>query len=276
MQAGVPEAAISEAPARRATGPAGMGYHEFLQRFGASYRVDFLRLGPLHGGMVALGQRNRRHRVKQALRRRLATVGLSDMDPVGYVRSGNKRPFRLPWRAGLPREFIRLDPWEAEYLFVLASHSRLGILETGRFHGGSTFLLACANHDVPITSIDIDPQDDDLLRSLLARHGVGANLELIVGDSQHVKNPQVGELDLLFVDGDHSYEGCKADLDNWYEHVVPGGHMVLHDCYEGIPVKEAAIDFTAERDPEVVRSPHIPVHHWHEPTGSLAHFVKRG
>jgi predicted O-methyltransferase YrrM len=36
-------------------------------------------------------------------------------------------------------------------------------------------------------------------------------------------------LDLLFIDGDHSYEGVKADFANYSSLVRPGGLIVLHD-----------------------------------------------
>jgi hypothetical protein len=107
------------------------------------------------------------------------------------------------------------------------------------------------------------------------RHGIGGNVNLIVGDSQHTDYPEVGDIDLLFVDGDHSYEGCLNDLENWYPKLIPGGQVVLHDCYFGCPVQEAVLDFVGEHDVTLVRPPHIHALHWHHPAGSLAHFIKR-
>jgi hypothetical protein len=84
--------------------------------------------------------------------------------------------------------------------------AKRGILEIGRFNGGSVFLMACANPAVPIYSIDIAPQDDARLREIFRTQGVGANVKLIVGDSQRERSPEVGSFDVLLVDGDHSYE----------------------------------------------------------------------
>lgn len=36
-------------------------------------------------------------------------------------------------------------------------------------------------------------------------------------------------LDFVFVDGDHSYEGVKADIQNWKGKIFPGGMMCGHD-----------------------------------------------
>ena len=55
-------------------------------------------------------------------------------------------------------------------------------------------------------------------------------------------------LDLVFIDGDHTYEGCKADISNYYAKVKPGGFIAGHD-YEndefkfGQMVKRAVDEF---------------------------------
>ncbi len=38
------------------------------------------------------------------------------------------------------------------------------------------------------------------------------------------------DIDLLFIDGDHSYEGVKADIEAWLPHIKRGGHVAFHDC----------------------------------------------
>jgi predicted O-methyltransferase YrrM len=39
-----------------------------------------------------------------------------------------------------------------------------------------------------------------------------------------------GQVDLVFIDGDHSEEGAEVDWDAWGRFVRPGGHVVLHDA----------------------------------------------
>lgn len=175
----------------------------------------------------------------------------------------------------LPLEFIRLDPWEAEYLFMVAARAKIGIVETGRYNGGSSFLMACANERIPIHTIDIAPQDDGRFQAEMAKFGIGQNVNIIVGDSQKSKYPAIGGFDFLFIDGDHSYEGCTADIENWYPDLTPGGHMILHDSYHGSPVMDACIDFMARHDPIVHVSPWKQANHSLHPTGSFAHFQKR-
>ena len=126
-----------------------------------------------------------------------------------------------------------------------------------------------------LNSIDLEPQDDSLLTSYFTKCAVGKNVSLIVGDSQNRKYPEIAEVDLLFIDGDHSYEGCTRDLENWYDNVSPGGHVLLHDCYFGCEVQPAVVDFIARHDVEVVQSPFILSTHGRHPVGSLAHLRKR-
>jgi predicted O-methyltransferase YrrM len=42
-----------------------------------------------------------------------------------------------------------------------------------------------------------------------------------------------GEVDLVFIDGDHSREGCERDWQDWRSFVPPGGHVVFHDARAG-------------------------------------------
>lgn len=42
-----------------------------------------------------------------------------------------------------------------------------------------------------------------------------------------------GPVDLVFIDGDHSLEGCREDWEAWSGHVVPGGAVAFHDARLG-------------------------------------------
>lgn len=38
---------------------------------------------------------------------------------------------------------------------------------------------------------------------------------------------------MVFVDGDHSYEGCKGDIEAWFPHLADDGIIVVHDYLKG-------------------------------------------
>ena len=59
-------------------------------------------------------------------------------------------------------------------------------------------------------------------------------------------------LDLVFIDADHSYEGCKADIEAYYGKVKPGGIISGHDYANnawkfGPLVKKAVDEFVASK-----------------------------
>jgi predicted O-methyltransferase YrrM len=48
--------------------------------------------------------------------------------------------------------------------------------------------------------------------------------------SHEVAERWQGEIDLLFIDGDHSEAGCELDWSCWRRFLAPGGRAVFHDA----------------------------------------------
>jgi predicted O-methyltransferase YrrM len=130
----------------------------------------------------------------------------------------------------------RLMIAEAAHLYRLVrSLDAPAVVEIGRYRGGTTFLLAAAGGRV--LSIDVDPEvgthDRRLLRVLEDR-GLADRVTLVIADSrQHEVDP--ASQDIVFVDGDHTYDGARADVEHWLPAVKPGGHLVLHDAVRPEP-----------------------------------------
>lgn len=77
---------------------------------------------------------------------------------------------------------------------------------------------------------------------------VGPRMRLIPSRTEDAAKAWTGPLiDCLYVDADHTYEGCLSDLTLWTPHVRPGG-LILGDDYDhsGYPgVKQAWDAFEA-------------------------------
>lgn len=55
-------------------------------------------------------------------------------------------------------------------------------------------------------------------------------------------------IDLLFIDADHSYGGCKGDIDKYFPYMKDGGVILFHDCDETSPgVVQAVNEFADEQ-----------------------------
>jgi predicted O-methyltransferase YrrM len=55
-------------------------------------------------------------------------------------------------------------------------------------------------------------------------------VQQIHGDSKEFGSNWLGDpVDMVFVDGDHSYEGCAGDIEAWIPNLKPGGLLAVHD-----------------------------------------------
>ena len=113
----------------------------------------------------------------------------------------------------------------------MESVSKGNVLEIGVRTGISTaaLLLGIENKGGHLFSVDINPD-------CIAAIGSHPQWTFLAGDSKNVgwllsKIP--AKLDVLFIDGDHSYEGVKHDLDNYGFLVKSGGSIVCHDVLSG-------------------------------------------
>jgi predicted O-methyltransferase YrrM len=150
---------------------------------------------------------------------------LKGFDDLAFLFSSNQ----------LHHAIISMTVHEGAYLYALA-HSLPGatIAEIGRSKGGSTLLLASAMQgDAHLVSYDLHvkatagQESDAELREALSRYGLADRVKLVVADSRTAEGPSV---DLLLVDGDHSYEGARGDWEAWRDRVTPDGHVVFHDA----------------------------------------------
>jgi len=164
------------------------------------------------------------------------------------VSSGLFKPLQVKWEITHLLERLKKEPPKI-------------ILEIGTAIGGNLFLfLSLARRDAKMISLDLPggqygggyplwrvpfyqmfPQKDQKLR-------------LIRGDShsagslQEVKDKLEGEeIDFLFIDGDHTYEGVKQDFETFSPLVKKGGLVAFHDIAPNQQQPDCGVDkFWAE------------------------------
>jgi predicted O-methyltransferase YrrM len=127
---------------------------------------------------------------------------------------------------------------------IVASIRPKKVLEIGTFQGGTVCVLARLSAPrATIISIDLPGGKfgggQSKLRSLLY-HTFGKSFQrmhLIRGDSHSeevaARVSQITQsLDVLFIDGDHTYEGVRHDFVSYSPLVRPGGIVAFHDIAE--------------------------------------------
>jgi predicted O-methyltransferase YrrM len=121
------------------------------------------------------------------------------------------------------------------------------IVEIGSFKGKSTVMLGkvAAHYGLgPVVAIDphnfnsVELQDfksnpesssfKEFLSNIEAG-GVTSQVEIHRAYSKEVASLWNRPIRFLWIDGDHSYQGAKADFDGFFPHVTPSGVIALHD-----------------------------------------------
>lgn len=135
-----------------------------------------------------------------------------------------------------------------------AARGRRCIVEIGSFRGKSCVMLASGSGEVEGAVTAIDPHlnlgsddkttygkaDADAFTAAVERHGVAGRVTKWTMTSAEALDKWDGsEIDLLWIDGDHSYAGIKFDLANWKKFVRIGGILAAHDYTHKEEIRQA-------------------------------------
>jgi hypothetical protein len=131
-----------------------------------------------------------------------------------------------------------------------ASVSEGVIIEVGAYRGKSTAALSIGakeGHDAPIYAIDpheefegpfsglFGPQDRREFYQTMLSVGGWENVRLVNLSSEVITPGWDKPVGMLWIDGDHSYEGVRRDFECWLPHLVPGAPVILDDTDRGGP-----------------------------------------
>ena len=180
-----------------------------------------------------------------------------------FLRGARKRRPDLDWDEfyRIARHFKTDDMGaipERGYLFQLASDlpSDSRVIEVGSWMGGSTCFIAggLKGPDAKIFAVDNFKGEStcgedaawydrhframgrrstlEIFQRNFAMLGFQGRAEPVVSDSLAAArqlNHFRGTIDFIFIDADHSYDACKADIAAWTPFVKPGGVIAFHD-----------------------------------------------
>lgn len=180
-----------------------------------------------------------------------------------YLRGARKRRPDLDWAEFLriARHFKQDDMGslvERGYLFQLASDlpANAQVVEVGSWMGASTCFIAggLKGEAARILAVDnfqgLSTCGEDaawynrhfrklganstleIFRENFASLGFTPRSEPVVSDSLAAARKleaKRGTIDFIFIDGDHSYAACRADIEAWTPFVRRGGVIAFHD-----------------------------------------------
>ena len=130
------------------------------------------------------------------------------------------------------------------HLGLLYSLARGNVVELGTRGGVSTAALLAGLERAGghLWSVDIDER----CASVAAGHPLWT---FVLGSSTDVSliAQCPDPIDVLFIDTEHNFEQCSAELAIWAELVRPGGHILLHDPETFPGVRRAIEEFCKER-----------------------------
>lgn len=149
--------------------------------------------------------------------------------------------FNEVWKSGEHiSQTVFKEEGEVLYKAVMELPENSIIVEIGCYVGRSTHVLAQTAKLRNSRVITIDPfltkfdgWDGNNAKKYFVRDvlSVFDNVQLIEEYSQNVVD-RVPEMDFLFIDGDHSYEGVKRDCENYLPKLKSGRNVSFHD-YNG-------------------------------------------
>ena len=131
------------------------------------------------------------------------------------------------------------------------------IINIGAGSGTSGLAFMESRPDIFLTTIDIQDEDSpfgclEAERRVIDEAGYGNIPGMIKRHLQiHADSKVVGKefqeagfrkASLVFIDGDHSYNGCKGDILAWLPNIKPGGIMAVHDFNKKEVYKDGPIE----------------------------------
>ena len=84
------------------------------------------------------------------------------------------------------------------------------------------------------------------LENILKEYDKKNQVKLIHGssrDNQIISQFKDESIDILYIDGDHGFQGCYLDLLNWYPKVKRGGYIINDDYFSFETVRNAINQF---------------------------------
>ncbi len=142
------------------------------------------------------------------------------------------------------------------YRLVQKLEAPLCLVEIGSYLGGSAYFLAAAASEAVETATlyCVDTWQNDAMsegkrdtwkKFITNTQRFSTKITPLRGLSHDIGRYFSDEIDLLFIDGDHSYDSCRDDTETWLPKVKKGGVVLFHDYGWAVGVQKVVNDLVA-------------------------------
>jgi predicted O-methyltransferase YrrM len=133
------------------------------------------------------------------------------------------------------------SPRQEQWLFQKASSlpDHAVVVEIGSYRGRSTAALGfgCLGTGKRVFALDLfdgrhlpgQPDYFSDFKANMLHCGLESYVNPIPGPSTVIAQTWRRQIDFLFIDGAHDYEGVVADIAGFFPYVIPGGLVAMHD-----------------------------------------------
>lgn len=125
---------------------------------------------------------------------------------------------------------------------ALVHHSPCVVVNIGAGAGTSGLAFLESREDLILHTVDIQDTDSPFgclyaERQVIKAAGYGhlytASWFQHHTDSKQLATHWTKPVDIVLVDGDHTYDGASGDILGWLPHIRPGGYIAVHDYRKG-------------------------------------------
>ena len=117
------------------------------------------------------------------------------------------------------------------------------IFEIGTHTGSSTLVMALnVAEETEVLTLDLEPSE--MIGSAYRDTETSSNIRQLYGNSVTFDyTPFLGAVDLIYIDGDHTYNGVKSDTEKAFTLLRPGG-VIVWDDYRWLDCHEECVGVT--------------------------------
>jgi len=129
---------------------------------------------------------------------------------------------------------VEVGVWQGDY-----SHTMVSKLQPQKFYGVDPYLCIEGYNDAPDAAVFANQTNlDKLHATVAARYSNWPNATLLrLTGTDAASLFDTAQLDLVYIDSDHSYNAVSAEISAWWAKVRNGGILCGHDYCEGNPQK---------------------------------------